>query len=80
MNEKRESRYSFTSQGDLIAFFSDALPEKVIKETIRSSRKNFVKRPGASWTVTRLQFLKKCEWELVRLSKKTIVESGEEDA
>ncbi len=80
MNEKRESRYSFTSQGDLTAFFSDTLPKKVIKETIRSLSKKFVKRPEVSWTVNRLQFLKKCEWELVRLSEKTIVESGEEDA
>ena len=79
MHEKRESRYSFTSQGDLIAFFSDTLPKKVIKETIRSLRKKFVKRPDASWTVNRMQFLKKCEWELVRLSKKTVTESEKEE-
>lgn len=79
MNEKRESRYSFTSQGDLLAFFSDTLSKKVIRKTISSLKRNFIQRPEVSWTVNRLQFLKKCEWELVRLSKKTIIEQ-EEDA
>lgn len=74
MNNKRQNRYSFTSRKDLIAFFSDTLPKNVIKETIRNIKKTFTKRANDSWTSNKMQFLKKCEWELVRLYKKNFPE------
>ncbi len=73
MNEKRNDRYTFQSQRDLMTFFSGALPKSVIKDTIREVKKNYVKRLDISKTLDRLQFLKKCEWELVRLSRKTLL-------
>jgi len=79
MNEKRQNLYSFTSQRDLAAFFSGTLPKKVIKETIKSLRKSFIKRTNVSRTVNHLQFLKKCEYALVKLSKQAISKSEQEE-
>ncbi len=79
MNDKRKNRYSFSSQNDLIAFLSDTLSKTAIKKNIKTLKKTLVKSPDVSWTINRLQFLKKCEWELVRLSKKMVTESENGD-
>ncbi len=74
MDNKRQNQYAFTSQRDLIAFFADTLQKKTIKETIRNTKKKFKIRSDVSRELNRLQLLKKCEWELVRLSKELLAE------
>ena len=73
MNNNRNQRYTFTTQRDLITFFSGALPKSVIRDTIREMKKKYVKRLNMSKATDKLQFLKKCEWELVKLSRKTLL-------
>jgi hypothetical protein len=72
MNEKRQNRYVFTSISDLIAFFSDTVPKKEILAVIRRARDTFKKRPNLPAASRKLQLIKKCEWELVRIAKKVI--------
>ncbi len=70
MDEKRQLHYSFSSKKDLIAFFSPILPKKTILEVMHDIQKKFTRRENTSSAEHKIQFLKKCEWELVRLSKK----------
>lgn len=53
-------------------FFADTFPRKYIKDIIKLQKSNFVFRPDTSKAVNKMQFLKKCEWELVRLAKEKI--------
>lgn len=71
-DNRRQNRYVITSQSDLVAFFSDTLPKTLIKETIRQMKIKFVKRPECTGHTNKIQFLKKCEWELVRMAKAQI--------
>lgn len=75
--DRRQNRYSFTTQKDIITFFSTILPKPVIKETIRTMKKKFKPRGDVSKKDIKLQFLKKCEWELVRISKLLLLNSEE---
>lgn len=69
MFDRRQSNYVFTSLTDLIYYFSDTISRKDIKETIRRIKKKFIKRSNISHIQNKLQFLKKCEIELVKISK-----------
>lgn len=75
LTDRRQNRYSFSSQKDLVTFFSTVLPKKVILETINTMKKKFKTRGEreTSKIDNKMQFLKKCEWELVRLTKKNFV-------
>ena len=70
MNNNRQETYSFRTQKDLIAYFSDIIPPKQIKNIIKKMKGTFIKRPEALGKIEKMQFLKKCEWELVRHVKK----------
>lgn len=67
--ENRTELYSFTSQKDIVNFFSDTFPKKHIRKIIKTQKEGFVPRPDTSKEVNKMQFLKKCEWELVRLAR-----------
>lgn len=69
MNDKRNNRYTFTSMKGLKTFFSGMFPKDVIESTINELEKDFKKREGTSNYIHRLQFIKKCEWELNKKSK-----------
>ena len=73
--DRRHNRYSFSSRKDMIAFFKTVLPKKDIQKIIRDMKKKFRPRVEDSRKEIKLQFLKKCEWELVRISKKRIINS-----
>ena len=73
LTDRRQNGYSFSSQKDLVTFFSTVLPKKVILETIKTLKQNFQPREDTSKADNKMQFLKKCEWELVRLTRKSFV-------
>lgn len=64
--DKRKDVYLFQSKKDLISFFSNWIPKDIILETMRIMREKFIKRKGCSRKETKLQYLKKCEFALVR--------------
>jgi hypothetical protein len=69
MFDRRQNNYVFTSINDIIYYFSDTISRKTIKETIRTTKNKFIKRSNVSRIQNKLQFLKKCEIELVKISK-----------
>lgn len=70
MHERRTGSYSFSSEKDLIAFFTQLLPKEKILNIINTCKKAFVSRGETRKTELDLQFLKKCECELVRYLRK----------
>ena len=66
MQERRVAAYTFTTEADLIEFFSQALPRKEIAAIVHTVKSAFVSRKDATAEERRLQMLKKCECELVR--------------
>ena len=68
ISERRTDAYTFTSEKDLIAFFSGSLPVRLVKDTIKAVKAEFIERKLGTGREHRLQFLKKCEVELVKLA------------
>jgi hypothetical protein len=66
MNDRRENSYTFASEKMLVEFFSRTLTQDEITAIFGSIRSNFIKRPSQSAREHTLQFLKKCETELIR--------------
>lgn len=71
--ENRTDLYSFTSQKDIVKFFSDTFTKKYIRKIIKTQKEGFIPRPDTSKEINRMQFLKKCEWELIRLAKEKVL-------
>ena len=67
LDERRTDRYTFTSLKALNRYFSAWLPEEEIEDLVNEAKGGFKTRNGCSDEETRLQFLKKCEYNLVRL-------------
>ena len=67
LDERRTDRYTFTTLKALVKYFMAWLPKELIKEKVELAKQGFVPRAGISEEETRLQFLKKCEYMLVRL-------------
>ena len=67
--ERRRDSYAFESEKDLLAFFSNSLSKQVIKETIKRVKKVFILRDDNTHGEKKLQMIKKCEAELVRLTR-----------
>jgi hypothetical protein len=67
LDERRTNRYTFTSMKALQGYFSTWLAEEDIRQVVEDARIGFVVRRGASQEETRLQFLKKCEYSMVRM-------------
>ena len=67
LDERRTSRYTFTSMKSLKGYFEAWLGEEEIEELVENAKIGFTRRAGCSDEETRLQFLKKCEYQLVRL-------------
>lgn len=66
LDERRTNRYTFTSMKALQSYFMTWLPEEEIAQMVENAKSGFVVRQGSSSEETRLQFLKKCEYLLVR--------------
>jgi hypothetical protein len=66
VEERRTDRYTFTSRKALDRYFSAWVDEEDIEEVVEAARIGFVVRQGCDEELTRLQFLKKCEYALVR--------------
>ncbi len=64
-NDRRKETYSFACEKDLISFFSTTLPPHVVQDTIRECRSHYVQRNGTSEREQKLQFIRKCEIELL---------------
>lgn len=67
LDERRTDNYTFTSMKVLQAYFATWLPEEKIEEMVESAKTGFVIRQDSDEHATRLQFLKKCEYSMVRL-------------
>ena len=67
LDERRTGRYTFTSLKALRGYFGAWLAEEEIEELVETAKIGFVQRAGCSEEETRLQFLKKCEYQMVRL-------------
>jgi hypothetical protein len=66
VEERRTDRYTFTSRKALDRYFSAWVDEDEIEEVVEAARIGFIVRKGCDEALTRLQFLKKCEYALVR--------------
>lgn len=66
VEERRTDRYTFTSRKSLDRYFSAWVDVDEIEEVVEAARIGFVVRNGCDEALTRLQFLKKCEYSLVR--------------
>jgi len=64
--DKRNSTYVFSSMSDLKKYFSGFFSKKEIQEVINDSKKAFIVRDGISEDETQLQFINKCEVELLK--------------
>lgn len=67
LDERRTNRYTFTSMKALQGYFSTWLAEEDIRQVVEDAKVGFIVRRGASQEETRLQFLKKCEYCMVRM-------------
>ena len=67
LDERRTNRYTFTSLKALRGYFGAWLAEDEIEDLVENAKIGFTHRAGCSEEETRLQFLKKCEYKLVRL-------------
>lgn len=67
LDERRTNRYTFTSVKALSRYFSAWLAKEEIEAMVDEAKIGFKNRHGCSDDETRLQFLKKCEYSLVRL-------------
>jgi hypothetical protein len=63
--DRRKGTYSFACEKDLISFFSTTLPPQVVQSTIRECRSEYIQRDGTSEREQKLQFIRKCEIELL---------------
>lgn len=63
--DRRKETYSFACEKDLTSFFSTTLPPVVVQNTIRECRSQYVQRNGTSEREQKLQFIRKCEIELL---------------
>jgi hypothetical protein len=73
-NERRTSSYTFSTEKALVAFFSRTMPRPLIKSTMRRLKSTFVGREGDTPEAAQLQFLKKCEYELIRIAGEGVPE------
>jgi len=67
LDERRTHRYTFTSMKALRGYFGAWLADEEIEDLIETAKMGFTERAGCSDEETRLQFLKKCEYQAVRL-------------
>jgi hypothetical protein len=67
LDERRTNRYTFTSMKALRGYFRSWLADEEIEDLVENAKIGFTHRAGCSEEETRLQFLKKCEYQLVRL-------------
>src|SRR5262245_55868688 len=67
LDERRTGRYTFTSMKALVNYFGTWLSEEEIDGMVKHAKIGFAIRSGATEEETRLQFLKKCEYSMVRL-------------
>ena len=78
MNERRNPMYVFTSKKALIRYFSLLITEDRIGYTMHALQRVFVRRKQCSDYENKLQFLKKCEYELFRITKGKTQEKDEQ--
>lgn len=64
--EREEVKYTFFTQENLVAHFSQWFPHDWILSLIEAEKEVFVVRRECSLEETRMQFLKKCENSLLR--------------
>ena len=69
LDERRTDRYTFTSLKGMLKYFSAYLEKQEIEEVVEASKVGFVERKDATAEDTKLQFIKKCEYTLVRMLK-----------
>lgn len=77
MTERRADHYSFKSERELTAFFGHSLPVSRVREIIERQRAAFVARAGSDARERKIEFLRKCEWELVRVMRETLTSPGD---
>jgi hypothetical protein len=68
--ERRNDTYTFTSERGLIDFFSATMPKAEIKKVLDAFKNDFCHRTSNNKTEDRLQLLKKCEAELMRINRR----------
>jgi hypothetical protein len=70
LDERRTDNYTFTNMKGLFRYFSNWLDDEDIDAVIEQSKQGFVHRAGCDEEITKLQFIKKCEYALVRILRK----------
>jgi len=63
---KRTHIYAFSNLKDLKNHFRIFIPPAEIEQSVADAHHNFVKRKGVSASETQLQFIKKCEINLLK--------------
>jgi hypothetical protein len=71
LDERRTDTYTFTSIKGIYQYFSSWLDKEEIKDIIEDAKSGFTHRSGASKEIDELQFIKKCEYLLVRTLRKS---------
>lgn len=66
MHERRGETFTFKSERALINFFSPMVPKAQLQAIIEAARAQFTSRSSNSALQNRLEFLKKCECEVLR--------------
>ena len=64
--DKRNNLYVFSNLRDLKKYFRQYMPAPEVEKIISTASQGFVTREGASRKETELQFIKKCEYIMVR--------------
>ena len=67
VEERRLTEFGFPSLKSMKLFFYFFLPEVEVRTVVAGAKSNFRIRRGCSHQETLLQFIKKCESELLRL-------------
>ena len=71
LDDRRSDNYTFTSIKGLSRYFSSWLDDEEIESVIEVAKVGFLLRAGTSNQETKLQFIKKCEYALVRILRKS---------
>ncbi len=71
LDDRRSDNYTFTSIKGLSRYFSSWLDDEEIETVVEGAKVGFLVRLGTSSQETKLQFIKKCEYALVRILRKS---------
>ncbi len=66
MLQRRSNLYAFSSLNSVKKYFQQFFSAEAIENEVETAREGFITRRGSSEKETQLQFVKKCEFRLLR--------------